>query len=58
LFLIIPPTIIQREDYSDIEKRKTNYQKMMTDIDKTEFLKANIQRQKQLQSQPKLNLFN
>jgi len=57
-FLIIPPTIIQREDYSDIEKRKTNYQKMMTDIDKTEFLKANIQRQKQLQSQPKLNLFN
>jgi hypothetical protein len=30
----------------------------MTDIDKTEFLKANIQRQKQLQSQPKLNLFN
>lgn len=50
-FLIIPPTIIQREDYSDIEKRNTNYQKMMTDIDKTEFLKANNQRQQNLQNQ-------
>lgn len=36
-FLIIPPTIIQREDYSDIEKRTTNYAKAMTDLDKTHF---------------------
>ena len=33
-FLIIPPTVIQREDYSDIEKRKTNYKHLMTDLDK------------------------
>lgn len=50
-YLIIPLTIIQREDYSDIEKRRTNYQKMMTDFEKTEWLKAFNQRQ-QLQNQP------
>jgi hypothetical protein len=33
-YLIIPPTIVQREGYSDIEKRVTNYKNMMTDIDK------------------------
>jgi glycosyl transferase family 25 len=33
-FLIIPPTVIQREDYSDIEQRKTNYKDLMTDLDK------------------------
>jgi glycosyl transferase family 25 len=33
-FLIIPPTVIQREDYSDIEKRNTNYQNLMLNIDK------------------------
>jgi glycosyl transferase family 25 len=37
-FLIIPPTVIQREDYSDIEKRTTNYAKAMTDLDKASFL--------------------
>lgn len=33
-FLIIPPTVIQREDYSDIENRRTNYSGMMIDINK------------------------
>jgi hypothetical protein len=33
-FLIIPPTVIQKEGYSDIEKKQTNYNKVMTDIDK------------------------
>ena len=33
-YLIIPPTVVQREGYSDIEKRVTNYKNMMTDIDK------------------------
>ena len=33
-YLIIPLTIIQREDYSDIEKRPTNYSRVMTDLDK------------------------
>lgn len=33
-YLIIPPTVVQREGYSDIEKRVTNYINVMTDIDK------------------------
>jgi glycosyl transferase family 25 len=33
-FLIIPPTVIQKEDYSDIEKKETNYKNIMLDIDK------------------------
>lgn len=33
-FLITPLTVVQREDYSDIEKKVTNYQEMMQDLDK------------------------
>ena len=33
-YLITPPTVVQREDYSDIEKRPTNYIRVMTDLDK------------------------
>ena len=33
-FLIIPLTVTQREDYSDIEKRPTNYKRVMTSLDK------------------------
>jgi GR25 family glycosyltransferase involved in LPS biosynthesis len=33
-FLITPLTVVQREDYSDIEGRRTNYMYMMTDLDK------------------------
>jgi len=36
-FLIIPLTVTQREDYSDIEKRATNYAHVMTDLDKEWF---------------------
>ena len=32
--LIIPLSVCQREDYSDIEKRNTNYTKLMTSLDK------------------------
>jgi len=39
--LIIPLTVTQREDYSDIEKRPTNYIRVMTDLDK-EYMKQNI----------------
>lgn len=38
-FLIIPLTVTQREDYSDIEKRPTNYSRAMLDLDKEEFFK-------------------
>jgi glycosyl transferase family 25 len=33
-YLIIPLTVVQREDYSDIEKKATNYANAMTDLDK------------------------
>jgi glycosyl transferase family 25 len=39
-YLIIPLTVTQREDYSDIEKRNTNYTKAMVDLDKKDFIKA------------------
>jgi glycosyl transferase family 25 len=38
-FLITPLTVVQREDYSDIEKKVINYQKSMTDLDKKELIK-------------------
>ena len=39
-FLIIPLTVVQREDYSDIEKKRINYQKIMMDLDKKEMFDA------------------
>ena len=33
-FLIVPLTVVQRTDYSDIEKRMVNYKRTMTDLDK------------------------
>jgi glycosyl transferase family 25 len=33
-FMIVPPTVIQYEDYSDIEGRHVNYRGLMTDLDK------------------------
>ena len=38
--LVTPLTVTQRDDYSDIEKRHTNYMRAMIDLDKVEFLKA------------------
>lgn len=34
-YLLTPLTVVQREDFSDIEQRNINYQKMMTKLDKT-----------------------
>lgn len=39
-YLITPLTIVQREDYSDIEKKVINYTKIMQDLDKAELFKA------------------
>ena len=36
-YLIIPLSVTQREDYSDIEKRPTNYSRAMLDLDKSTF---------------------
>lgn len=38
-YLIIPLTVTQREDYSDIEKRPTNYSRAMLDLDKDAFFR-------------------
>jgi glycosyl transferase family 25 len=38
-YLITPLTVTQREDYSDIEKRNTDYSRAMLDIDKEAFFK-------------------
>ena len=37
-YLITPLTVTQREDYSDIEKRPTNYTNVMLDLNKVAFL--------------------
>ena len=54
-FLIIPLTVTQREDYSDIEKRATNYTKVMTDLDKERFFKK---QQSQTNHLSQLNITN
>jgi glycosyl transferase family 25 len=33
-FMIIPPTVVQYENFSDIESRVVNYNHLMTDLDK------------------------
>lgn len=38
-FLITPLTVVQKPDYSDIEKRVTNYTDIMTDLEKPYVLK-------------------
>lgn len=43
-YLITPLTVIQRTDYSDIEKKIVNYKRIMTDLDKMEL----VNRMKQL----------
>jgi GR25 family glycosyltransferase involved in LPS biosynthesis len=56
-FLIIPLTVTQREDYSDIEKRPTNYTPVMLDLDKEAFLRAQrAQLEKNLDKQYKANM--
>ena len=45
-FFIIPATVIQYADYSDIEGKVINYNWHMLDIHKTEFLKRCKQREK------------
>lgn len=38
-FLITPLSVVQREGYSDIEKKNTNFSRAMIDLDKEEFLR-------------------
>jgi GR25 family glycosyltransferase involved in LPS biosynthesis len=44
-YLITPLTVTQRADYSDIEKRPTNYSRAILDLDKKEFIKWQMEQQ-------------
>jgi len=37
--LLVPITVVQKPDYSDIEKKYTDYQRIMSSVDKSEFAK-------------------
>lgn len=58
-FLITPLSVTQREDYSDIEKRPTNYTRVMIDLDKEWMFKPQSQ-QKPTTSiyKPSMNIMN
>ena len=56
-YLIIPLTVTQREDYSDIEKRMTNYSRSMLDLDKEALLRAQKTAFLKAQSSPSMKLF-
>jgi GR25 family glycosyltransferase involved in LPS biosynthesis len=55
-YLIIPLSVTQREDYSDIEKRATNYTPAMLDIDKAAYFRAQVHAKNVEQGRPKLKL--
>jgi len=55
-YLIIPLTVTQREDYSDIEKRMTNYSRAMLDLDKEAFLREQKMAFLKAQSSPVMKL--
>ena len=50
-YMLAPVVAVQREDYSDIEQRKTNYENIMKDLDKPNLVK-NIQTIKELPPAP------
>lgn len=54
-FLITPLSVIQREDYSDIEKKNTNYSNAMLDLDKKEFFRRIQLNQQRFQSLLKIS---
>ena len=56
-YLIIPLSVTQREDYSDIEKRPTNYTQAMLDLDKEALIRRQIHAKHLENSRPKLNIF-
>lgn len=47
-FLIVPLTVVQRADYSDIERKITNFTRAMTDLDK-DFLMNQLKNAKKMQ---------
>jgi glycosyl transferase family 25 len=53
-YLITPLTVVQRDDYSDIEKKVVHYQKAMTDLDKTAIMKKMKEHDKKKEEQLKM----
>lgn len=51
-YMLAPVVAIQREDYSDIEQRKTNYENIMKDIDKPHMIhyQQHLEKQQQARS--------
>jgi GR25 family glycosyltransferase involved in LPS biosynthesis len=45
-FLITPLSVVQREDYSDIEGRVTNYGHLMLDLDKEQLMQRHVEHAK------------
>ena len=45
-FLITPLSVVQREDYSDIEQRVTNYGHLMLDLDKQQLMQRRMEHMK------------
>jgi len=54
-YLITPLSVIQREGYSDIEKKNTNYSNVMLDLDKKDFFKRIQLNQQRFQSMLKIS---
>ena len=50
-FLITPLTVTQRQDYSDIEQRITNYTNVMLDLDKKNFFTSQLEKIKQAEAE-------
>jgi hypothetical protein len=44
-YMIVPPTVIQREGFSDVESRQTNYAGLMLDMQKEWLFKQQQQQQ-------------
>lgn len=55
-FLIVPLTVVQRPDYSDIEKNYTNYTQVMLDPDKKEFFRKQRERYEKYQALNKMHI--
>jgi glycosyl transferase family 25 len=43
-YMIVPPTVVQYENYSDIEGRNVNYEHLLTDLNKEWLLKPNYRK--------------
>lgn len=50
-YLITPLSVVQREDYSDIEQRVTNYGHLMLDLDKEQLMRQRMEYMQQQQQQ-------